>query len=165
LKSTDHIRRPLLDVPKADILEYAITNKLKWREDPTNHKDIYTRNYIRHHLIPRLGEDGRQKLIDIINESADRNADLDAKLTQTLEQLTERGKLKRLPFIQLTHAVAKEVMHAWLRQHGVKDVDSKMLERLVHAAKTFHPVKHAPAGGNIDMQVGKEFLALLRIER
>lgn len=54
LRSTPTIMRPLLSVRKKEILEYANTHALKWREDATNQEDIYTRNYIRHHIIPKI---------------------------------------------------------------------------------------------------------------
>jgi len=165
LKSTDVIKRPLLHVPKADILEYALTNHLQWREDSTNSSDVYTRNYIRHHLMPRLGEQGREKLLNLINDASLRNAELDEGISETLEQLSEDGKLKRQPFISLTHAVAREVMAAWLRQNDVPNIDTKMLERIVHAAKTFQPVRLVHAGSNWGVEVGKDFLALVAIER
>ena len=39
-------------------------------------------------------------------------------------------------FNQLPHAVAREILAAWLRQHDIRDFDRKTLERLVVAAKT-----------------------------
>lgn len=46
--------RPLLPFSKTQILEYANSNNLKWREDASNHKTDYLRNKIRHHIIPEL---------------------------------------------------------------------------------------------------------------
>lgn len=48
------IWRPLLAFTKGDLIEYAKENKLKWREDPTNRKNLFTRNRIRNELIPLL---------------------------------------------------------------------------------------------------------------
>lgn len=165
LKSTDIIKRPLLHVNKTDILEYALTNGLQWREDTSNQTDIYTRNYIRHHLLPRLGDQGRQKLLNLIHDASLRNAELDDTIAHNLEQLTEEGSLKRLPFIRLNHAVAREVMAAWLRSHGIGTIDAKLLERLVHAAKTFKPVKQVHATGNWGVEIGKNYLTLIRLGR
>ena len=50
------IFRPLLHFTKKQILNYAETNKLNWREDYTNLTDEYTRNKIRHHITPILNE-------------------------------------------------------------------------------------------------------------
>lgn len=44
--------RPLLGVTKKDILAYCKDNNIGWRHDHTNDKFDYTRNRIRHLLIP-----------------------------------------------------------------------------------------------------------------
>ena len=50
------IFRPLLSFTKNDLLEFAKNNTLAWREDYTNATDDYTRNKIRHHILPVLKE-------------------------------------------------------------------------------------------------------------
>ncbi|MFN9955000.1 MAG: ATP-binding protein, partial [bacterium] len=47
-------RRPLLSFSKHELIEYAEAEGLKWREDSSNSGDAYTRNKVRHHLIPLL---------------------------------------------------------------------------------------------------------------
>ena len=46
--------RPFLDVSKAEIIDYAKENALQWVEDPSNQRDDYARNDIRHNVIPAL---------------------------------------------------------------------------------------------------------------
>lgn len=53
LKS-DTIIRPLLFANKEEIVEYATSNGLEWREDASNASDKYVRNKIRHRVIPTL---------------------------------------------------------------------------------------------------------------
>jgi tRNA(Ile)-lysidine synthase len=48
------IIRPLLDLPRADVEAYARDRGLEWREDPTNRDVRYTRNRLRHELLPGL---------------------------------------------------------------------------------------------------------------
>lgn len=48
--------RPLLDVPRAEILEYANAQQLAWIEDPSNQQDNFDRNYLRQHVMPMLRE-------------------------------------------------------------------------------------------------------------
>ncbi len=48
--------RPLLFASRNEILEYAQTHKLAWREDSSNASDDYARNFVRHHIVPRLEE-------------------------------------------------------------------------------------------------------------
>lgn len=54
-KSNNTIR-PLLFASKEEILAYASSAKLKWREDKSNQEDKYQRNKIRHHIIPVMTE-------------------------------------------------------------------------------------------------------------
>lgn len=48
------VLRPFLYLPLSDIEEYIAQNKLLYREDRSNESDAYARNYIRHHVIPKL---------------------------------------------------------------------------------------------------------------
>lgn len=50
------INRPLLDIKKQQILEYAKENDLKWREDNTNNNEKYLRNYVRLQLLPKMSQ-------------------------------------------------------------------------------------------------------------
>ena len=48
------ILRPLLDVTRDEILEYARARKLKWIEDESNQDIYFRRNFIRHEVLPVL---------------------------------------------------------------------------------------------------------------
>ncbi len=48
----DKIIRPLLAFTKDEIVDYASSNQFEWREDASNEKDDYTRNFIRHNIVP-----------------------------------------------------------------------------------------------------------------
>ena len=50
------IRRPLLVFSRREILDYAESEGLSWREDSSNKEEYYLRNKIRHHLVPLLRE-------------------------------------------------------------------------------------------------------------
>ena len=50
----ENIVRPLLFAQKHEIEEYAKQNKIQWRTDSSNQKEDYTRNLIRHQIIPVL---------------------------------------------------------------------------------------------------------------
>lgn len=45
------IVRPLLSVPKSEILAYLRENKLEWREDESNADTAYTRNFLRQEVL------------------------------------------------------------------------------------------------------------------
>ncbi|MBQ8324375.1 MAG: tRNA lysidine(34) synthetase TilS [Clostridia bacterium] len=50
----DSFIRPFLDVSKIEILEYAKAQRLSFVEDSTNGSQAYTRNYIRHTVLPAM---------------------------------------------------------------------------------------------------------------
>lgn len=54
------VHRPLLSFTKEELREYAVVNNLRYREDPSNQKKTYTRNRIRHDVIPNLKEEAPQ---------------------------------------------------------------------------------------------------------
>ena len=47
-----NIVRPLLSFSKDDIQTYARESAIKYREDASNSTDVYTRNAVRHHILP-----------------------------------------------------------------------------------------------------------------
>ena len=50
----DTFLRPMLGVHKKEIKRYADRHKLTILEDASNESDHYTRNYIRHHIVPLI---------------------------------------------------------------------------------------------------------------
>ncbi|WP_246946049.1 tRNA lysidine(34) synthetase TilS [Bacillus pinisoli] len=52
-----YIIRPLLAVTKEEVLTYCERNQLQPRFDPSNQKDIYTRNRYRKHILPFLKQE------------------------------------------------------------------------------------------------------------
>ncbi|PLX15285.1 MAG: tRNA lysidine(34) synthetase TilS, partial [Candidatus Muiribacterium halophilum] len=50
------ILRPILNVEKETILKYLKSNKIVYRDDFSNKKTVYTRNTIRHKIIPEMKE-------------------------------------------------------------------------------------------------------------
>lgn len=54
--SRGNIKRPMLDFTKSEIEEYLKSEGVSWVEDKTNKEDVYTRNMVRHNIIPRFEE-------------------------------------------------------------------------------------------------------------
>ena len=128
--------RPLLKIPKQDIVEYAQARDLVWHEDSTNQDEAYLRNYVRKRIVPRLDAPNRQKFMDIIDRSHQINQELDRELIHQLHQQAKARTLDKRWFASLPHAVAREVMAMWLREQGLTSFDRKTLERLTVHAKT-----------------------------
>lgn len=160
LVSGDVIIRPLLNVPKAEILAYAKTHKITWHEDSTNADMRYLRNYIRKTVMPRLAEDQRRELLTINETMQAKNQAIDTLIAEILRSIISDKGLNRSAFIMLPHAIAREVMAAWLRSEYVRDVSSQQIERLVVAAK----IGRLHATYDVDklkiMNIGRKFLII-----
>jgi tRNA(Ile)-lysidine synthase len=165
LGSSDRLIRPLLKASKQEIISYAKSQGLEWREDRTNQEEIYLRNYVRRRLLPQFEKNDRQKLLEIIELSKNNSEELDNLLAEELGRYSENDQLDRRWFNNLPHAVALEVMAAWLRAAGVRNFDRKTLERLVVAAKTGRPVRRFDIAKGASIEVKKHNLALRKVER
>ena len=79
------IARPLLDVSRAEIEQYAQRRRLKWIEDPTNALVRFDRNFLRHRVLP--GIRARWKGVD---EAVARSARHMAEAAGLLEAVARR---------------------------------------------------------------------------
>ncbi len=165
VKNTDIVKRPFLHVTKADILAHANKHQLQWREDSTNTDTNYLRNHIRHKVIPRLQDDAAHTLHVLATDTQRLNQDIDHALSAYLHAHANKGRLDARSFILLPHAVAREVMAAWLRQHGIRSFDKKMLERLAHAAKIHKVGREVPINKTTVLRIYENYLALEPRER
>ncbi|MGH7194171.1 MAG: hypothetical protein ACREJM_11685, partial [Candidatus Saccharimonadales bacterium] len=100
----------------------------------------------------------------IINGLRATNEEIDGLLAGRLGA-QPAGRLDRGWFTGLPHDVAKETMAAWLRAQGLRDFDSRTLERLTIAAKTAAAGKSFDVFKGVSMKVQKHDLALARLER
>ena len=87
------ILRPLLNTPKADILEYARENQVSYREDSTNADKSYDRNRIRHDIIPVL-ESLNPSIHNTFAELASYMQSLGDFLTDTVESWLRKSELE-----------------------------------------------------------------------
>ena len=164
LADRPELRRPLLGVSKRDVLAYADKHQLQWREDNTNSDETYLRNYVRRRLLPRLGQKDRARLLKTIKNSAVTNQEIDTLLVKYW-LLTDEKTLDRQQFVAAPHDVSVEIMAAWLRSAGIRDFDSKTLNRLVIAGKTARPGGRFDVLHAVSMRVNKDDLALVGVER
>ncbi len=148
LRSTDVIKRPLLHVPKKELLGYAKREGLQWREDSTNNNEKYLRNYVRRNIMPRFAEADREALLEISRKTQLLNQQITEQAADYLHAQPDPLVLDRHGFTMLPHAVAREIMAEWLLQNTSAELSRRMLERLVVAAKT------GRAGSRFDVDAG-----------
>jgi len=94
-----YLVRPLLDVSREALEVYAHEHQLKWIEDPSNADSRFSRNYLRHRVLPALTERWPQAVTG---------------LARTAEHLGEaQGLLDELALLDL-QAASKASAFSWL---------------------------------------------------
>ena len=88
IKDRPGILRPLLGTSRKQILEYLKNNNLGYREDSSNSSIEYTRNFVRHEIIPRL-----EQIYPNIKENLFRFAKLAQKDADFIESCIEMGQI------------------------------------------------------------------------
>lgn len=135
LRSTELRYRPLLDVSKAQIVEYALENRLSWREDSTNDSMQYLRNRIRWLIVPRITQTQRERLLSLNTSQLELRDLVDTEVQRLCESYSEDGALSRYPLIMAAPAVAYELLRQWLGE----SLELSRFDQLLHFAKTAKP--------------------------
>ena len=79
--------RPLLCVRRDEIIKYLQERNLKWREDHTNADCTYTRNYIRHRLLPALQADYTGSIVEQLSLLAQQGRKLNCLVREHTERV------------------------------------------------------------------------------
>jgi tRNA(Ile)-lysidine synthase len=132
LRSSDTLFRPLLNVPKTELVRYAIDNNLQWREDSTNDDIRYTRNYIRHGVVPKLSAVQRKKLLNLAKQQQELREEIEKEVLSVVKDIRTKDGYDRHRLIMMPDSVALEV----LREATQGACEPAQLRRLLHFVKT-----------------------------
>jgi tRNA(Ile)-lysidine synthase len=121
--------RPLLQISRRDIEHYAAQHQVKWIKDESNDDTTYTRNFIRHDLMPLIVE--RFPHASAALSRAARHAAESAEMLEALAKLdlqwdgasAAADALDALPIARQTNA-----LYYWLKWQGVVAPSHAQLE-------------------------------------
>ncbi len=165
LSSSKELCRPLLKYPKSEIINYAKSHNLTWREDSTNNDLKYLRNYIRHKIVTKLDDKSRIKLISLIDNQTELNKAIDDQLSGILKANLKANKLPRLWLNSLDSSLTREILAAWLRQNEVREFNRLTIERLSSQLKTIRTGKAVDVINKWVIVSSTDNLALEHVER
>ena len=144
-----NIIRPLLFATRESIQQYATENNIDYREDRSNASDDYTRNYIRHHIIPQL-----EKLNPSLVPTLQQNAAYFTKAYVLLKKETQEKSAhwcKEVPdglhinSQALLNSGAPEIyLHEWLQPFGFNSTQIDDITTALdgQSGKRFHSATH-----------------------
>lgn len=156
LQSSTHLYRPLLDVPKISLVKYSVNQGLQWRDDSTNDDLRYTRNYIRHAIMPRLSLKTRARLVALARAQRHLRQQLETEAVRVLSGVCEEAGLSRHQLIMMPDNVALEL----LRQATNGQYEPSMLRRLLHFVKTGRKGALLPLGKGDHALLTRQHLVL-----
>ena len=117
--------RPLLDIPRADIMQWMEKNDFTWREDASNQDPSFLRNRVRHQILPVL----KDQLNPNIQETILRTIDILREENAWMETILGGATLKDLP--ELSIAARRRVLRNGLFEQGVTDLDFAAVDKIL----------------------------------
>lgn len=157
LVSSKTIIRPLLNISKQEIRNYALNNEVIWREDPTNEDTKYLRNYLRKHVTAKLSDEQKRQII----KNVDKVAKIQKLKNETIGKLASKletdGKIDRQLFSLLPSNVGAELVANWMRQGGFSQFDKKTVDKVNQLIRTALPGTKYDLGKNMEIVVDKFF--------
>jgi tRNA(Ile)-lysidine synthase len=138
-QSSPAILRPLLDVTRAEILEYARKRGLKWIEDESNQDIYFQRNFIRHEVLPVIA-----RRFPAYRVTLARAAGHLAEAARLLDELAEAdaaghladGTLSIAALRRLPAARGRNLLRYFLASYGVTMPSAERLEEALRQALT-----------------------------
>lgn len=102
----ENIIRPILCLERAEIEQYLQVQGIAYCQDATNETDDYTRNRIRHHIIPYVEQEIVQGCVQHMAQSAEMLSEAEDYLEQQTAQAIEQC-VKKVPCANKTGAGAE----------------------------------------------------------
>ena len=125
------IIRPILLIDRDEIRDYAAENKLPFVIDSTNNDTVYTRNFIRHKMIP-LAKEINPSLEHTLLESSERQRDSDRCLWEMSSEAADRlirGEMTAEEFVSMPSSISYRVLHSAFERQS-----DRRLEAVHHRA-------------------------------
>lgn len=139
------VLRPFLDLPKEYLMAYAVEHQLKWVEDESNENRYFTRNYLRHEVMPLL-KARFPKTVEQLSEAARRFSDAQALLDDlALLDLKKDHFLFPLEtnlLRELTEPRARNLMRSLLSGNNVQLPNERRLNEFVRQVRTASAGRH-----------------------
>ncbi|HUM53380.1 MAG TPA: tRNA lysidine(34) synthetase TilS, partial [Chitinophagales bacterium] len=139
--------RPFLEISKQEILDYAIENKITFREDSSNSSDDYQRNLIRHQIVPQLQKINPSlhvTMLDFINRMNDyetlSNEQIEVAKKKCYSEKNGIVEIK-LGFIN-AHKARKTVLFHLLKDFGFNSDSIQNILEIKESGKQFFSETH-----------------------
>jgi tRNA(Ile)-lysidine synthase len=107
--------RPFLEIEKADLIAYAIENKVQWREDKSNATSNYLRNLFRNELLPALAQNQpelNQNVLFFMRLLREHQVEVNEQIREMSVCWKEKGELSCADWLSLSEEEQVAFLHA-----------------------------------------------------
>ena len=141
-KDNKFILRPLLTVLKEDIINYSIQNNIKYFEDESNNTDVYTRNRVRHNIIPLLFDENNsfdKQFLEFKKTLQYSYNLIISKRDEVINEVSQKEGSKIIidiiKFKKIDNFLKEEVLFELLKQYELSKVNIKEIIKLIESSK------------------------------
>lgn len=129
--------RPLLEVRRKEMIDFAMQNHLQWVEDSSNISSKYTRNFFRHELLPAIKNVYPQVEENLLN-NVERFKKVNALYQITVEEVKKKVCEKnisgiRIPILKLMKYQHTSLIYEIIKEYGFGEKQVGEVIKLAHA--------------------------------
>lgn len=139
--------RPLLPISRQELEQYAVEHALHWMEDASNNDVRFSRNLLRHRVVPEL-KARWPGLLKTIGRSAGHCANA-AKLVDDLAEMdlntclgTNPWRLSMAGLKRLSRTRQENLLRYWIRRQGLNLPNAHKIRRILSEVMTAGEVSH-----------------------
>ena len=147
--------RPLLDITRQDLQDYAKQHQLSWCDDESNDDTQYERNFVRHKIMPTL-EARYQSISTVLARSASHLAEashlLDVLAAEDAKKLVDNNSLCLMELSVMDMPRAKNIVRWWFSENKLAMPSSE------HLAEIIQQLLNAKPDANIHIQLQNLYL-------
>jgi len=130
------LARPLLQYSRVELEGYARQHQLTWVDDESNQNSAFSRNYLRHQIMPLLQEKW-PSVVDNLARSAThcQQAKLNLEALAEIdcvELIESSDRLSLRHLLTLNHERLVNVLRVWLRRNQVRYPSAVILKRIIN---------------------------------
>ena len=125
----DNIVRPLINCTRQEILEFLNRIGQDFVTDSTNLSDEYTRNHIRHNVIPQFEQINPSLMKSYANTLSYLRKDmlfLEKSALKAYEECVADEKIRIAPFVRLDDCIRDRVLMMWLQEYDISVSNEKL---------------------------------------
>ena len=118
-KKTYKIVRPLINVTKKEIIAYNKKNKVPFKTDSSNIKDVYTRNRYRKYIVPKLKKEDpnvHNKFYKFSKTLLEYNDYIEKEVSKKIKTIYVNGVLNVEKFIKEEKVIGMKIIYSILEQ-------------------------------------------------